>query len=183
MNLGGVAILGIKLQLFLPEKYTILDVHFQGKYVVSTLSNCNASLKHMVEAKVWIAAYGLIHPDWSSSVIVNDLTKRHGICVNFASLVFFVYSNKVDRHKVNRDRKNAEHLTVIPPRTSKRRSLVTNAELKEVKKRLKKAKATPRKVANAINDDPDVNFSTSRSSIMRYMVTPLKRKQEGKLIV
>ena len=60
---------------------------------------------------------------------------------------------------------------------------MTNAELKEVKKRLKKAKATPRKVANAINDDPDVNFSTSRSSIMRYMVTPLKRKQEGKLIV
>ena len=36
----------------------------------------------MVEDKVWIAAYGLIHPEWSDSVIASDIKKNHNIDVN-----------------------------------------------------------------------------------------------------
>ena len=37
----------------------------------------------MIENKVWIAAYGLIHPEWNDSVIAIDLKKNHGIEVRF----------------------------------------------------------------------------------------------------
>ena len=47
----------------------------------------------MVETKVWIAAYGLIHPEWSNLVIANELNKKHNIKVTnsqvFAEAIVF----------------------------------------------------------------------------------------------
>ena len=35
----------------------------------------------MVETEVWIDAYGLIHPEYSNSVITNELKNKHNIKV------------------------------------------------------------------------------------------------------
>ena len=47
----------------------------------------------MVETEVWIAAYGLIHPEYSNSVIANELNKKHNIKVTdskgFAEVIVF----------------------------------------------------------------------------------------------
>ena len=40
----------------------------------------------MVADDVFIAAYGLLYPDWSNSVIASDLRKRHGFNVNILGL-------------------------------------------------------------------------------------------------
>ena len=99
----------------------------------------------------------------------------------FDLAIVFASIYGVDRFKVRRHRDKGQFLTVNLPKKDKRRSLVDEKHLKEVKKRLKKPKATPEKVANAINEDPNLIFTTSRSTIIRRMVTPLKRKRdEGK---
>ena len=101
----------------------------------------------------------------------------------FDLVIVFASISEVDRFKVRRHRGKGQYLTVNLPNKDKRRSLVDENDLKEVKKRLKKPKATPAKVAKAINEDPNLPFTTSRSTIIRRMVTPLKRKRdEGKSI-
>ena len=65
------------------------------------------------------------------------------------------------------------------PKKSKKRSLINEDELKQVKRRLKKAKVTPKKVANDINSDPTVEFTTSRSTIIRRMSLGKRKRGEG----
>ena len=73
-------------------------------------------------------------------------------------------------------------MTLVLPPKSKRRSLVDENELKIVKKRLKKAEATPKKVAEAINADPSLDFTTSRSTIIRRMNLGKRKREESKNI-
>ena len=90
---------------------------------------------------------------------------------------------ETDKWKANRDRKKAEFFTLVLPSKSKRRSLVDEKELKVVKRRLKKAKATPKKVAKAINVDPSLDFTTSRSTIIRRMNLGKRKREESKQIL
>ena len=49
----------------------------------------------MVVAKVLKAAYGLVHLEWSDTLIQKDLKKRHQVTVHFLFKITFLTSNEV----------------------------------------------------------------------------------------
>ena len=56
-----------------------------------------------INEHVLIAAYGLVHPDWSTSVIMTDIKKTHALNVNFVTHVilfnlFFLGFQKKSEH-------------------------------------------------------------------------------------
>ena len=80
----------------------------------------------MVEDKVWIAAYGLIHPEWSDSVIASDIKKNHNIDVNaitFCLSTWFCLTVWGRQIQGSPSSEKGEFLAIIMPKKDKRRSL------------------------------------------------------------
>ena len=104
---------------------------------------------------VLVAAYALVHPDWTDGVVRKDILKTRGI--------------DLDRDFVRYNMKKKKDLQFKPSKINgRKRKLSLTSEKEIVKKKLKRAKMTPEKVANEITEEKH-GFTVSGKTIRRRM--------------